>query len=88
MANGLKRSVTAVWHFYRDAFRNLTWGRQLVWLILLKVFILFAILRVFFFKPAMAGLDDEERSRVVGERLVGGASEAGEPVVSSDTYNL
>ena len=41
MANGLKRSATAVWHFYRDAFRNMTWGRQLVWLILLKVFILF-----------------------------------------------
>ena len=87
MANGLKRSATAVWHFYRDAFRNMTWGRQLVWLILLKVFILFAILRVFFFKPAMAGLDDEERSRVVGERLVDGPAEAG-PTSSSQTYNL
>ena len=76
MANGLKRSAVAVGHFYRDAFRGMTWGRTLVWLILLKVFILFAVLRVFFFKPAMAGLDDEERSRVVGERLVEGAGEA------------
>ena len=88
MARGIRQSAAAVWHFYRDAYRNMTWGRTLVWLILLKVFILFAILRVFFFKPARAGLDDEERSRVVGERLVSGASEAGEPVVSSDTYNL
>ena len=71
----------SVWHFYRDGFRNMTWGRPLLWLILLKVFILFAILRVFFFKPAMAGLDDEQRSRVVGERLTESSptDEAGTP---------
>lgn len=59
---------------YRDGFRNMTWGRPLVWLILLKFFILFAILRVFFFKPAMAGLSDEQKSEQVGERLTGGAT--------------
>jgi hypothetical protein len=78
-----KDRTMAVWHFYRDGFRNMTWGRPLVWLILLKVFILFAILRVFFFKPVMAGLSDEERSRVVGERI------ATPPETSdSPTYNL
>ena len=76
--------MAAVWHFYRDSFRNMTWGRPLVWLILLKFFILFAILRVFFFKPTMAGLSDEERSRVVGERL---ASPTTDPPVEN-TYNL
>ena len=81
-----RQSMTAVWHFYRDSFRNMTWGRPLVWLILLKVFILFAILRVFFFKSAMAGLSDEERSRVVGERIAGGQPEAGEPVPGPETY--
>lgn len=35
-----RQSMSAVWHFYRDSFRNMTWGRPLVWLILLKVFIL------------------------------------------------
>ena len=39
---------------YRDGFRNMTWGKPLVWLI---------------FKPAMRGLTDEEKSAVVGERL-------------------
>ena len=73
----------SVWHFYRDGFRNMTWGRPLIWLILLKVFILFAILRVFFFKPVMAGLSDEERSRVVGERIAGPPEPAPE-----NTYNL
>ena len=67
---GFKHTMAATWQLYRDGFRNMTWGRPLVWLILLKVFILFAILRVFFFKPAMAGLSDEERSRVVGEQIV------------------
>ena len=59
----------SVLSFYRDGFRNMTWGKPLVWLIILKLIILFAILRVFFFKPAMRGLTDEQKSEVVGERL-------------------
>jgi len=70
-----------VWRFYRDAFKNMTWGRPLVWLILLKVFILFAILRVFFFKPAMAGMSDEQKSEQVGDRLT-------QPQHTQDTLNL
>ena len=81
----IRHTMTAVWQFYRDGFRNMTWGRPLVWLILLKVFILFAILRVFFFKPAMAGLSDEERSRVVGERIAGTPAAETTP---DNTYNL
>lgn len=65
--------LSRIWCFYRDGFRNMTWGRPLVWLILLKVFILFAVLRVFFFKPAMAGLTENQKSEIVGERLTGGA---------------
>ncbi len=79
----LRHMMSSVWLFYRDGFRNMTWGRPLIWLILLKVFILFAILRVFFFKPVMAGLSDEERSRVVGERI---ATPPETP--DSPTYNL
>ena len=55
---------------YRDGFRNMTWGKPLVWLILLKLFILFAILRVFFFKPTMRGLTDKQKSEVVGAALL------------------
>ena len=54
---------------YRDGFRNMTWGKPLVWLILLKLVILFGILRIFFFKPAMRGLSDEEKSEKVGSVL-------------------
>ena len=66
----IRHTMAAVWQFYRDGFRNMTWGRPLVWLILLKLFILFAILRVFFFKPAMAGLSEEQKIEVVGDRLL------------------
>ena len=59
----------SVFRFYRDGFRNMTWGKPLVWLIILKFFILFAILRVFFFKPAMSGMTDREKSEMVGDNL-------------------
>lgn len=58
-----------VWCFYRDGFKNQTWGRPLIWLVFLKFFLLFAILRVFFFRPAMAGKTDAEKSETVGENL-------------------
>lgn len=58
-----------VWLFYRDGFRSQTWGRPLIWLVILKLFILFAILRVFFFRPVLSGLSDEEKSEVVGTNL-------------------
>ena len=54
---------------YRDGFRNMTWGKPLVWLIVLKLIILFAVLRVFFFKPAMKGLTEEQKSEAVGAVL-------------------
>ena len=54
---------------YGDGFRNMTWGKPLIWLIVLKLIILFGILRVFFFKPVMGGLTDEQKSEMVGDRL-------------------
>ena len=70
-----------VWLFYRDGFRNQTWGRPLIWLVVLKFFILFAILRVFFFHPAMEGMTDAEKSEAVGENLTRNRR-------TNETYNL
>ena len=66
----IKKILTNIWELYRDGFRNMTWGRPLWGLIILKVIILFAVLRLFFFKPAMAGLTDAEKSDVVGRHLI------------------
>ena len=65
----MKRS-SSLFSLYRDGFRNMTWGRPLVWLIVLKLIILFGILRIFFFKPAMAGMTDEQKSEQVALTLL------------------
>ena len=70
-----------VWLFYRDGFRNQTWGRPLIWLVVLKFFILFAILRAFFFHPAMEGMTDAQKSETVGENLTRNHN-------NTTTYNL
>ena len=65
----MSRLVSFFASLYRDGFRNMTWGKPLVWLILLKLVILFGILRIFFFKPTMRGLTDEQKSEKVGAVL-------------------
>ena len=60
-----------IWGFYRDSFKNMTWGRPLVWLIVLKLVILFGVLRVFFFRPAMSGMTEEQKIETVSDRLTG-----------------
>ena len=62
--------LLSVWKFYVDGFRNMTWGRPLWGLIILKIIILFAVLRVFFFQPVLSGKTDSEKSDFVGARLV------------------
>ena len=77
MAGKLK----SIWHFYRDGFRNQTWGRPLIWLVILKFVILFAVLKVFFFRPAMAGMTDGQKSETVGENLTRHSNN------TTETYN-
>lgn len=62
--------IKSVWAFYADGFRNMTWGRPLWALILLKLFILFVVLRIFFFKPVLAGKSEGQKSDFVGTSLV------------------
>ena len=62
--------LKSIANFYIDGFKNMTWGRPLWMLIILKLIILFAILRVFFFKPVLAGKSEDEKSEFVGEMLI------------------
>ena len=60
-----------VWDLYRDGFRNMTVGRQLWALIILKVVILFCIIKVLFF-PDILQRDydsDADRAQAVRESL-------------------
>ena len=58
--------VGGVWRLYSDGFKHMTWGRMLWIIIMVKLFIMFAILRIFFFRPAMKGLTEEQKSERVG----------------------
>ena len=66
----MKNTFISIWNFYADGFRNMTWGRPLWWLILLKVVVLFLVLRLFFFEPVLSGKSDEEKMEHVGRELV------------------
>jgi len=57
-------------HLYIDGFRQMTWGRVLWGIILLKLFLMFVVLRLFFFRPALGGLDEQQKEEVVGSNLV------------------
>lgn len=43
-----------VWRFYADGFKNMTWGRLLWLIILVKLFIIFIVLRLLFFPDFLA----------------------------------
>jgi cbb3-type cytochrome oxidase maturation protein len=61
MNNGT--ALARVWAFYRDGFRSMTVGRTLWILIAIKLFIMFAILKVFFFPGFLRQYDDAEGGR-------------------------
>ena len=65
----MKKTIISIWNFYIEGFRNMTWGRTLWWLILLKVVILFLVLRMFFFKPVLSGKTEEQKIEHVGMQL-------------------
>ena len=63
--------IKKLFSFYYEGFRRMTWGRKLWGIILIKLFIMFAILRIFFF-PDILERDfesDEERSNHVLEQI-------------------
>lgn len=65
MSSFLKKTAD----LYVDGFRNMTWGKPLWVLIILKLVILFGVLRLFFFRPDMADKTDSQKTEIVGERL-------------------
>lgn len=65
----MKNYLLSIWKFYRDGFREMTWGKPLWILIFLKVIVLFLVLRLFFFEPVLAGKTDEQKIEHVGNQL-------------------
>ncbi|AVM58630.1 DUF4492 domain-containing protein [Bacteroides heparinolyticus] len=59
----MKQTVVNIWRFYLEGFRSITLGRTLWLIILVKLFIMFFVLRLFFFPRFLNTLvvgDDKE----------------------------
>lgn len=66
----MKRTIIAIYNFYIEGFKNMTWGRQLWLVILLKVIILFLVLRAFFFRPVLAGKSEQQKIEHISNELI------------------
>ena len=66
--NLLKRII----YFYLDGFKNMTLGKSLWVLIIIKLFIMFAILKAFFFPNLLNSLydNDEDKAQHVRTELL------------------
>jgi hypothetical protein len=63
--------IKKVFHFYYEGFRNMTVGKKLWLIILFKLFVMFAILKLFFFKDFLKTnfASDKERSEYVIQKI-------------------
>lgn len=67
--NKLADILSGIWLFYYNGFKQMTWGRTLWLIIVLKLFVIFVVLRLCFFRPVMQGLSNDEKSERVGQQL-------------------
>jgi hypothetical protein len=67
----INNMLKQIFYFYYDGFRKMTVGKKLWIIILLKLFIMFAILKIFFFKDFLKTKfeTDQQRSEYVIDRL-------------------
>lgn len=55
--------------FYYEGFRSMTVGRTLWAIILIKLAIMFLILKIFFFPATLRGMDDQEKADFITHEL-------------------
>ena len=72
--------------FYVEGFREMTLGRTLWAIILIKLFVLFAVLKLFFMPDPLAGRSSEERSSHLLEELTptAPATVTTDPAITTD----
>ncbi|MBP1669188.1 MAG: hypothetical protein H6Q21_1554 [Bacteroidetes bacterium] len=66
-----KSLIHRIFYFYYDGFRSMTVGKKLWVIILIKLFIIFIILKIFFFPDLLKKnfSSDKERGEYVLENL-------------------
>lgn len=67
----MKNTLLSIWNFYLEGFRSMTLGRTLWVIILLKLFVMFFILKLFFFPDYLGDLPtNADKSNHVGNELI------------------
>jgi hypothetical protein len=66
-------AINRIFRFYYEGFRNMSWWGNRVWIIILiKLFVIFIILRIFFFRDFLQKNYDTEgqKSEYVLDQLI------------------
>ncbi len=67
----MKNIFSKIWYLYYDGFCNMTIGKTLWMIILVKLFIMFFVLRLFFFPNYFKDMpNDKAKSEFVGTELI------------------
>lgn len=67
----MKNTLLTIWNFYLEGFRSMTLGRTLWLIILVKLFVMFVILKIFFFPNFLASQPtDVDKGEYVGNELI------------------
>jgi hypothetical protein len=63
--------IKRIFNFYYEGFKNMTWGKSVWLIILIKLFIFFFVLKIFFFPDILKKnfSSDKERGEHVLENL-------------------
>ena len=59
-----------IYYFYRDGFSQMTVGRILWRLVIIKLLIIFLLLRLVLFHPALEGLTTKEKQQTVASQIL------------------
>lgn len=59
-----------IWLFYYEGFRSMTLGRTLWLIILIKLAVMFLVLKIFFFPSFLGDKDDSEKADFVSNELI------------------
>jgi hypothetical protein len=72
MGDFMLKKLSSVYLFYLDGFKGMTIGKKLWGIICIKLFVMFAVLKVFFFPNFLKSnfATDEERGNHVMEQLI------------------
>lgn len=62
-------ALKTFFRIYAEGLRGMTWGKTLWIIALIKLFVMFAVLKLFFFQPTLKGSSDD-KANTVGDNFV------------------